>query len=152
MTPEFRGGLRRGGRDLREAERSGRALRLRIAEADLPDAAVPLQRLVQPEQSGLQRRHARWTARCWSGIVSRCLPSPKDCRAGSPGFSTWDPFPLLCPGSTCSMLKDGKPLFFDADHVSGFANRLLLADFVRKMDELGAPRALAARLPRNFIW
>jgi len=54
-------------------------------------------------------------------------------------FSTWDPFPLLCPGSTCSMLKDGKPLLFDADHVSGFANRLLLADFVRKMDELGAP-------------
>jgi peptidoglycan/LPS O-acetylase OafA/YrhL len=53
------------------------------------------------------------------------------------GFSTWDPFPLLCPGKTCSMLRDGKPLFFDGDHVSGVANRLLLGDFMRKMDELG---------------
>jgi hypothetical protein len=55
-------------------------------------------------------------------------------------FTTWDPFPQLCPGKTCSMLKDGKPLYFDADHLSGFANRLLLANFVRKMDELGAGR------------
>ena len=34
------------------------------------------------------------------------------------------------------MLKDGKPLFFDGDHVSAVANRLLLSDFMRKMDEL----------------
>ena len=54
------------------------------------------------------------------------------------GFSTWDPFPLLCPDKTCSMLRDGKPLFFDGDHLSGFANRLLLDDFMRKMAELGA--------------
>lgn len=54
------------------------------------------------------------------------------------GFSTWDPLPVLCPGKTCSMLNDGKPLFFDGDHVSGVANRLLLADFMRKMDGLGA--------------
>ncbi len=53
------------------------------------------------------------------------------------GFSTWDPFPLLCPGKTCSMRRDGKPLFFDGDHVSGVANRLLLGDFMHKMDELG---------------
>ena len=55
-----------------------------------------------------------------------------------PGFTTWDPFPVLCPGTTCSMFKDGKPLLFDGDHVSGVANRLLLADFKRRMDELGA--------------
>jgi hypothetical protein len=55
-----------------------------------------------------------------------------------PGFAAWDPFPVLCPGTTCSMLKDGKPLFFDGDHISGIANRLLLADFMKKMDELGA--------------
>jgi peptidoglycan/LPS O-acetylase OafA/YrhL len=54
------------------------------------------------------------------------------------GFSGWDPFPVLCPGTMCSMRKDGKPLFFDGDHISGIANRLLLADFMRKMDELGA--------------
>jgi peptidoglycan/LPS O-acetylase OafA/YrhL len=56
------------------------------------------------------------------------------------GFSTWDPFPVLCPGKTCSMRNDGKPLFFDGDHVSGFANRLLLADFMRKMAELARQR------------
>lgn len=54
------------------------------------------------------------------------------------GFSTWDPFPVLCPGTTCSMMMDGKPLFFDGDHVSGFANRLLLDDFMRKMASLRA--------------
>ena len=56
-------------------------------------------------------------------------------------LTTWDPFPLLCPEKDCSMLKDGKPLFFDADHVSGTANRLLLADFMRKMAELGVRQA-----------
>jgi hypothetical protein len=35
------------------------------------------------------------------------------------------------------MLKDGKPLYFDGDHLSGVANRLLLGDFMRRMDELG---------------
>jgi hypothetical protein len=58
-------------------------------------------------------------------------------KRGVAGFSTWDPFPVLCPGTTCSMLKDGKPLFFDGDHISGIANRLLVADFTKKMDELG---------------
>jgi hypothetical protein len=56
-----------------------------------------------------------------------------------PGFSTWDPFPLLCPGSKCSMLRDGKPLYFDGDHVSAFSNRLLFDAFVGKMKELGLP-------------
>jgi len=55
------------------------------------------------------------------------------------GFSTWDPFPVLCPGTTCSMMMNGKPLFFDGDHVSGFTNRLLLDDFMRKMASLRAP-------------
>jgi hypothetical protein len=54
-----------------------------------------------------------------------------------PSSSTWDPFPTLCPADPCSMLKDGKPLFFDGDHVSAVANRLLLPDFVSKMAELG---------------
>jgi peptidoglycan/LPS O-acetylase OafA/YrhL len=52
------------------------------------------------------------------------------------GFSTWDPFLVLCPAETCSMLKKGKPLFFDGDHISGYANRLLLLDFIKKIDEL----------------
>jgi hypothetical protein len=34
------------------------------------------------------------------------------------------------------MLMNGKPLFFDADHVSGYANAVLLNDFMAKMNEV----------------
>lgn len=48
-----------------------------------------------------------------------------------PSARIWDPFPVLCPaGETCSMFDQGRPLFFDADHVSGYANRLLLPSFL----------------------
>ena len=46
-----------------------------------------------------------------------------------PGVSIWDPFVILCPGKVCSTFKDGKPLFFDGDHISGFANDVLYPDF-----------------------
>jgi peptidoglycan/LPS O-acetylase OafA/YrhL len=47
-----------------------------------------------------------------------------------PGLRTWDPFPILCPGSTCSAYDDaGKPLYFDADHLSGHGNRVLEPSF-----------------------
>jgi len=44
-------------------------------------------------------------------------------------ISIWDPFPLLCPDQTCTSFRDGKPLFFDADHLSGFGNDLLYGNF-----------------------
>ena len=47
-----------------------------------------------------------------------------------PGLRTWDPLPILCPGSTCSAYDDaGKPLYFDADHLSGHGNRVLEPSF-----------------------
>ncbi len=39
--------------------------------------------------------------------------------------AVWDPLPLLCPGPTCSEFDHEKPLFFDGDHLSGFADRQL---------------------------
>lgn len=46
--------------------------------------------------------------------------------------SLWDPFPILCPpAATCSEYREGKPLFFDADHLSGFGNRLLAPSFIQ---------------------
>lgn len=43
---------------------------------------------------------------------------------------TWDPFPVLCPNETCSPYdSDGKPLFFDGDHLSGHGNRVLSQSF-----------------------
>jgi peptidoglycan/LPS O-acetylase OafA/YrhL len=44
-------------------------------------------------------------------------------------ISIWDPFPLLCPGGTCTALRENRPLFFDGDHVSAYGNRLLFPSF-----------------------
>lgn len=53
---------------------------------------------------------------------------------GAKMASVFDPFPLLCPqGSACSGYRDGKPLFFDGDHVSGYGNRLLSPAFEAAM-------------------
>lgn len=49
-----------------------------------------------------------------------------------PHGAVWDPFPVLCPdGPVCHGYRDSHPLFFDGDHLSGFANRLLLPSFKR---------------------
>lgn len=41
----------------------------------------------------------------------------------------WDPFQILCPGSTCFAFRNGKPLYFDQDHLSGYGNQLLVPSF-----------------------
>ncbi|MBS1187386.1 MAG: putative acyltransferase [Burkholderiaceae bacterium] len=46
-----------------------------------------------------------------------------------PNTFMWDPFPLLCPGETCHTFESGRPLFFDMDHVSGYANTILYPNF-----------------------
>jgi hypothetical protein len=65
-----------------------------------------------------------------------------------PGSHVWDPFPVLCPeGQECNGFLDGKPLFFDGDHLSGFANRLLLPSFtqaVRQVKPVAGPPTAAA--------
>jgi hypothetical protein len=54
--------------------------------------------------------------------------------AGVPGTTVFDPFPILCPpGPTCDGYRDGRPLFFDGDHMSGYGNRVLLPAFVAAM-------------------
>ncbi len=50
-----------------------------------------------------------------------------------PNVSVWDPLPLLCPGQTCSAFDNGRPLFFDGDHLSGYADRRLAPAFVEAM-------------------
>jgi peptidoglycan/LPS O-acetylase OafA/YrhL len=48
-----------------------------------------------------------------------------------PDVSLWDPFAILCPtGPNCSAFLDGRPLFFDGDHISGYGNRLLFPSFM----------------------
>ena len=55
---------------------------------------------------------------------------------GLPHATVWDPFPLLCPGATCHAMENGKPLFFDGDHLSGYGNSRLLPDFARQLQSL----------------
>ncbi|MBK6999535.1 MAG: acyltransferase [Rhodoferax sp.] len=48
-----------------------------------------------------------------------------------PSVSVWDPFAVLCPPGQehCNAFLGAKPLFFDADHVSGYGNAYLLPHF-----------------------
>jgi hypothetical protein len=46
-----------------------------------------------------------------------------------PGVTVWDPLPPLCPGKICDAMRDGHPLYYDGDHLSGYANRLLVPEF-----------------------
>ena len=62
-------------------------------------------------------------------IDAPVLESLRALKAEYPDLVIWDPFPILCPGSICSVFRDGKPLFFDQDHLSGYGNQLLLKSF-----------------------
>jgi hypothetical protein len=46
-----------------------------------------------------------------------------------PRVTIWDPLPYLCPTQTCNAFEDGKPLFFDGDHLSGYGNDVLFPAF-----------------------
>ncbi len=49
--------------------------------------------------------------------------------AALPGVSIWDPAAVLCGPAACDAMADGKPLDFDVDHLSGYANDRLLPSF-----------------------
>lgn len=57
--------------------------------------------------------------------------------AAHPRIHLWDPLPQLCDPVACSAMRSGRPLFFDADHVSPYGNLVLLPSF----------RAMIAGLP-----
>jgi hypothetical protein len=44
-------------------------------------------------------------------------------------FHVWDTFPILCPNDVCRTERDGRPLFFDGDHLSAYANLLIYPSF-----------------------
>lgn len=45
----------------------------------------------------------------------------------------WDAFPLLCPNDVCLTQKDGRPLFFDGDHLSAYGNLVIYPQFKAMM-------------------
>jgi len=52
-----------------------------------------------------------------------------------PYLRIWDPFPLLCPDEVCRAVPQGRPLFYDADHITELGNRVVYADFRRFMEQ-----------------
>jgi peptidoglycan/LPS O-acetylase OafA/YrhL len=50
-----------------------------------------------------------------------------------PQTQVWDPFQVLCPGPTFNAFKNGKPLFFDGDHLSNYGNETLYPSFVAEL-------------------
>jgi peptidoglycan/LPS O-acetylase OafA/YrhL len=62
------------------------------------------------------RRHkAVWAAQ--DAVHARC------------GVKILDPIPYLCPDGVCHGSKDGRPLYFDDDHLSEYGNKLLVPMF-----------------------
>lgn len=53
-----------------------------------------------------------------------------------PSLRIWDAFPVLCPDQTCSVWRDGMPIFMDGDHLSGYGNLLVYDSFVSALDPL----------------
>jgi hypothetical protein len=47
----------------------------------------------------------------------------------------WDPVPTLCDATYCRAVRDGKPLFYDGDHLSGYGNDLLYSAFTKQLVE-----------------
>ncbi|KAF1015647.1 MAG: hypothetical protein GAK31_01122 [Stenotrophomonas maltophilia] len=50
---------------------------------------------------------------------------------GLPGAVLWDPLPVLCDGVRCPAQRDGRPLYFDGDHLSAQGNRELLPSLLQ---------------------
>lgn len=46
-----------------------------------------------------------------------------------PSTFIWDPFETLCPHPVCDAYLDGHPVLIDGDHLTGYANWLLLPGF-----------------------
>ncbi len=69
-----------------------------------------------------------------------------------PDLVVWDTLDILCPDGICrAVTESGHPLFFDDNHLSGYANRILYQPFTAMLHHVlqgpareapGAPRAV----------
>ncbi len=69
-------------------------------------------------------------------------------QAWHPELQIWDPLPVLCPTGTCYAFTEGKPLFFDSDHLSAHGNRVLYPSFRRLLGGLYGTNATPLRKVR----
>ena len=61
-----------------------------------------------------------------AAVQDKDLGSLRQVVNGLPGGVLWDPMPVLCDDALCPAQRDGRPLFFDGDHLSAHGNRVLL--------------------------
>jgi peptidoglycan/LPS O-acetylase OafA/YrhL len=52
------------------------------------------------------------------------------------GVKILDPLPFLCHDDQCIGAKDGRPLYYDEDHLSEFGNRLLIPMFAKVLGDV----------------
>lgn len=57
-----------------------------------------------------------------------------------PAVHVWDPFPVLCPTETCTVTRNGRPIFFDGDHLSAYGDAIVYPSFASTVATLGTPR------------
>jgi peptidoglycan/LPS O-acetylase OafA/YrhL len=62
-----------------------------------------------------------------------------------PGVYVWDTLPVLCPASKCNAFDGDKPLFFDADHLSGHGNEVLRPSFLALFQKIRAASTAVIR-------
>jgi len=49
------------------------------------------------------------------------------------GATVWDPLPLLCGDKSCAPRVDGRPTFFDGDHITGYGTTVVWPSFQKFM-------------------
>lgn len=55
------------------------------------------------------------------------------------GVKILDPLPYLCPDGYCSGFRDGRPLYYDDNHLSEFGNKLLVPLFASVFGQSAEP-------------
>lgn len=59
-------------------------------------------------------------------------------KIAGPDISIFDAFSRLCPDAMCrAVAPNGRPLFFDGDHMSRYGNELIYPDFRALLEQLG---------------
>lgn len=108
------------------------AERLRATVLALEDRAVTVVAQV-PQQvasvpqamvfDGILRRSSDWLAIPREDAEVRGAPSREI--FGTVGVSVIDPLPVLCGPEVCAYEKDGRPIYYDDNHLSVFGSQLL---------------------------
>lgn len=64
------------------------------------------------------------------------ITSMKSLAQTFPNVTIWDAFPLLCPDATCHTQMNGRPLFFDGDHLTAYGNLVVYPEFKKTIVSL----------------